>query len=379
MTGALAGLRVLELSRVLAGPWAGQILADLGATVTKIEHPGKGDDTRAWGPPYLEREDGRPSAESAYYLGANRNKQSVAIDFSTAEGRELVTALALKADVVLENFRPGALRKYGLDYETLSSRNERLIYCSITGFGQSGPRSHLGGYDFIIQALGGLMSVTGLPDDSPGGGPMKVGVPVADLCTGLYAAVGILAALESRHRTGKGQQLDLSLFDVQVAMLANQGMNYLVGGAAPGRLGNDHPNVTPCGVFRTAEGRVAFAVGNDEQFRRFCAALGMEDVAQDSRFSVNISRNVHRDELNARIAQVLATRPTEHWIAAFEKHRVPAAPVNSIDAVFDDPQATARDLRVEMQHPFGTGSGHRESLATAARSGAISLAAAVAR
>ena len=309
MLSALSNLRVIELARVLAGPWAAQTLADLGADVVKVEHPARGDDTRAWGPPYLKPpgEQGN-HGESAYYLCTNRNKRSIAIDFATREGSELVCDLVKTADIVIENFRPGALAKYGLDHESLMRDNPRLIYCSITAFGQSGPYHHRPGYDFAIQGIGGLMSLTGVADGEPGGGPMKVGVAVTDLAAGLYGAIGILAAVNARHLTGRGQHLDLSLFDTQVAMLANQASNFLVSGVVPQRMGNSHPNVVPYQAFVTSDGHLIVAVGSDEQFRRLCEEIGRPELGRDDRFATNRGRVENRAVLVPELAAALRSR-----------------------------------------------------------------------
>jgi crotonobetainyl-CoA:carnitine CoA-transferase CaiB-like acyl-CoA transferase len=348
--GALAGLKVLDLSRVLAGPWAGQLLADLGADVVKVERPGSGDDTRAWGPPWLPGEDGAPG-EAAYYLAANRNKRSVAIDIATPEGQALARRLAEKADVVLENFKVGGLAQYGLDYASLQAVNPRLVYCSITGFGQDGPYAHRAGYDFLIQGMGGLMSVTGERDGLPGGGPQKVGVALTDVMTGLYASNAVLAALAWRERSGEGQHIDLALLDVQVAVLANQAANYLVGGVAPKRMGNAHPNIVPYQEFATADGYMIVAVGNDTQFRKLCDVLGKAEWGADERYATNPQRVRHRAELVAGIHAVTVTRTTGEWVALMEGAGVPCGPINTLDKVFDDPQVQARGLRIEMPHP----------------------------
>jgi crotonobetainyl-CoA:carnitine CoA-transferase CaiB-like acyl-CoA transferase len=347
---SLAGVRVLDLSRVLAGPWATQILGDLGAEIIKIERPGRGDDTRAWGPPFLKDENGAPTSESAYFLSANRNKKSVALDFSKPEGAEILRALALQCDVLIENFKVDGLKPYGLDYETLSARDPRLIYCSITGFGRDGPYARRPGYDLLVQAMGGMMSVTGPAQDGPGGGPQKVGVAVVDLMTGLYAAIGVLAALAHRAATGRGQRVDLALFDVQVAALANQAMNYLVTGASPTRMGNAHPSIAPYQTVTTADGSMILAVGNDLQFAALCRILGRLDWPGDPRFATNPARVAHRDDLIAAIEAVTATRPTAHWIAALEAAGVPCGPVNTIGEVFADPHALARGLRLDLAH-----------------------------
>ncbi len=355
MDNALSHVTVLDLSRILAGPWAGQVLADLGADVIKIERPDGGDDTRAWGPPFLRDAQGRdhPGADAAYYLCANRNKQSVTVDFTTPQGRSIVQRLARDADVVLENFKVGGLKAHGLDYESLRAINPRLIYCSITGFGQTGPYAARPGYDFLVQAMGGLMSITGRGAGEEGAGPQKAGVAVTDILTGLYAAIGILAALSHRDRTGVGQYIDLSLLDVQVACLANQAMNYLVGGKAPTRLGNAHPNIVPYQDFPTSDGDLIIAVGNDAQFGRLCAALGLGELASDPRYATNQNRVVHRQALVARLAAATRTRPTGQWVAALETAGVPCGPINAIDAVFADPQVEARAMRIELPHPVG--------------------------
>jgi len=347
---ALAGLRVLDLSRVLAGPWASQLLGDLGADVVKVERPDTGDDTRAWGPPWLEGEAG-PTSESAYFVCANRNKRSLTLDLATPEGQELARRLALKADVVIENFKAGGLRQYGLDHESLRAANPSLIYCSITGFGQSGPFAARAGYDFLIQGLGGLMSVTGQPDGQPGAGPMKVGVALTDIMTGLYSTVAILAALAHRQGTGEGQHIDMSLLDVQVACLANQASNYLVGGVVPRPLGNAHPNIVPYQDFPTSDGHMIIAVGNDGQFAGLCKALDRAHWAADERFATNPARVAHRAEIVALIKQVTVTRTTSEWVSSLERAGVPCGPINAIDQVFADPHVQARGLRVAMAHP----------------------------
>ena len=350
MHSALSHLTVLDLSRVLAGPWASQILGDLGATVYKIERPGSGDDTRSWGPPFLQDPAGA-RGDAAYYLCTNRNKRSITVDFTTPEGREIVQALATRADVVLENFKVGGLRAYGLDYETLRALNPRLIYCSITGFGQTGPYAARPGYDFLIQAMGGLMSVTGAKDGDPGAGPQKAGVALTDILTGLYATIGILAALAHRERTGEGQHIDVALLDVQVACLANQAMNYLVGGKPPVRMGNAHPNIVPYQDFPTADGHMIIAVGNDAQFARLAVEFGRPDWAADPRFATNAARVANRETLIAAIREVSATRPTADWVLRLERAQVPCGPINTLDAVFADPQVRARELRLDLPHP----------------------------
>lgn len=348
--GALSGLRVLDLSRVLAGPWASQILADLGADVVKVERPGVGDDTRAWGPPWLSDEDGTPTGESAYYLSANRNKRSVTIDMAQADGQALIRQLASKADILLENFKVGGLARYGLDYASLAAVNPRLIYCSITGFGQTGPYAARAGYDFLIQGMGGLMSLTGRPDGTPGEGPIKVGVALTDVMTGLYSSVAVLAALAHRARSGQGQHIDLALLDVQIACLANQAANYLIGGDVPRRMGNAHPNIVPYQDFPTADGYMIIAVGNDSQFASLCTAFGHAEWARDARFAGNPQRVRHRDELIALLHAVTVTRTTQAWMALLEASGVPCGPINRMDQVFADPHVQSRGMRMEMSH-----------------------------
>lgn len=350
--GALAGVRVLDLSRVLAGPWAGQLLADLGADVVKVERPGAGDDTRAWGPPWLNDPEGNPTGESAYYLSANRNKRSVTIDIASAEGQSLVRRLAAKADVVLENFKVGGLAQYGLDYASLKAINPRLVYCSITGFGQTGPYASRAGYDFLIQGMGGLMSLTGRPDGTEGAGPMKVGVALTDIMTGLYATVAVLAALKRREQSGEGQHIDLALLDVQIACLANQAANYLTGGVVPRRMGNAHPNIVPYQEFPTADGYMIVAVGNDSQFANLCKTLGKPEWSTDERFATNPRRVKHRAELIALIHGMTVRRTTDEWVAAMEAAGVPCGPINTLDRVFADPHVQARGTRIEMSHPL---------------------------
>jgi crotonobetainyl-CoA:carnitine CoA-transferase CaiB-like acyl-CoA transferase len=349
--GALSHLRVLDLSRVLAGPWASQMLGDLGAEVIKIEHPARGDDTRGWGPPYATGADGKP-VESAYFLCANRNKKSVALDIATPEGQAQVRLLAEKSDVLIENFKVGGLRKFGLDYESLAALNPRLIYCSVTGFGQTGPYAQRPGYDFMIQGLGGLMSVTGRPDGVEGGGPLKVGVALTDVLTGLHAVAGILAALAWRERSGQGQHIDLALLDVQVSCLANQALNYLVTGHSPQRLGNSHPSIVPYEAFPTADGDMILAVGNDSQFTSLCRAAGHPEWAADPRFASNAARVEHRRTLVPLLRQLTVQRTTDDWIALLEQANVPCGPINDLAGVFADPQVRARELRVDLPHPL---------------------------
>jgi crotonobetainyl-CoA:carnitine CoA-transferase CaiB-like acyl-CoA transferase len=347
--GALSHIRVLDLSRVLAGPWATQILGDLGAEVIKIEKPGEGDETRHFGPPFLEGGDGS-KGNATYFLSANRNKRSVAIDLSKPEGAMLIKRLARRSHVLVENFRTGALARYGLDYASLASDNPALIYCSLTGFGHTGPYKDKAGYDYLIQGMGGLMSITGQPDGAPGAEPMKVGVAVSDLVSGLYTAIAILAALLHQARTGAGQEIDMALFDCQVAGLANQAMNYLAGGMIPRPLGNAHPNIVPYQVFETADGFLILAVANDQQFRRFCKAVAAEHFAADARFATNASRVHHREEIVSLLKPLFAERTTSEWIALLESANVPCGPINRIDQVFADPQAIAREVVVRVPH-----------------------------
>lgn len=351
MPGALSHIRVLDLSRVLAGPWCTQNLADLGAEVIKVEKPGSGDDTRAWGPPYLQDAAGNDTGESAYYLSCNRGKKSLALDISRPAGQRIARELARHCDILVENYKVGGLAKYGLDWDSLREINPRLIYCSITGFGQDGPYAARPGYDFIVQGMGGLMSVTGERDDAPGGGPQKVGVAVADLFTGMYATVAVLAALTFRERTGQGQHIDLALLDTQVAMLANQNMNFLTTGKAPERKGNAHPNIVPYQTFATADGHVILAVGNDAQFRRFCELAGCAGLADDVRFATNRARVAHREALIPLLAPPMRQRTTHAWVEALEAAGVPCGPINPLDAVFADPQVRHRGMRIDLPHP----------------------------
>lgn len=348
--GALSHLRVLDLSRVLAGPWSGQILADLGADVIKVERPGSGDDTRAWGPPFLRDAAGEHTSEAAYYLSANRNKRSVTIDFTQAEGQRLVRELAAKSDIVIENFKVGGLAAYGLDYPSLKAINPRLIYCSITGFGQTGPYAKRAGYDFMIQGLGGLMSLTGRPEGDDGAGPVKVGVALTDILTGLYSTVAILAALAHREQHGAGQHVDMALLDVQVACLANQAMNYLTTGSAPKRLGNAHPNIVPYQDFPTADGDFILTVGNDGQFRRLAEVAGQPQWADDPRFATNKQRVAHRAQLIPLIRQATVFKTTAEWVGQLEAAGVPCGPINDLAQVFQDPQVIERGLALHLPH-----------------------------
>ena len=357
MSGALSHLRVVDLSRVLAGPWASQLLADLGAEVVKIEKPGCGDDTRSWGPPWLPDGNGEPSREAAYYLCTNRNKQSLTVDITRPEGQAIVRELVAGADVLLENFKVGGLKAYGLDYGSLKAINPKLVYCSITGFGQDGPYAARAGYDFLIQGMGGLMSLTGTPDGEPGAGPQKVGVALTDILTGLYASNAILAALAHRDRdgfrTGDGQHIDLALLDVQIACLANQAMNYLVSGNPPRRMGNAHPNIVPYQDFPTADGDMILAIGNDGQFARFCEIAAHPEWASDERFASNAARVKHRTTLIPLLRQTTVMRTTAEWISLLETAAVPCGPINGLAAVFADPQVQARGMRINMAHALG--------------------------
>jgi formyl-CoA transferase len=352
MPGPLSHLTVLDLSRVLAGPWCTQLLADLGATVIKIEKPGTGDDTRAWGPPYLKDAQGRDTSEAAYYLCCNRGKLSVAVDFTQPDGQAIVRDLAHKSDVLVENFKVGGLAKYGLDYASLAAVNPRLVYCSITGFGQDGPYADRAGYDFIIQGMSGFMSVTGERDDLPGGGPQKAGVAISDLITGMYATVAIQAALAHRERTGQGQWIDACLFDSAVAMMATMSHNYLVTGTPPGRLGNAHQNIVPYQVFACADGHLIIAVGNDSQFAKFCAVARRPEWATDPRFAKNADRVRNRETLVPLISNIVRMRTQKDWLDALEPLGIPSGPINKLDQVFADPQLSARGQRMDLPHPL---------------------------
>ena len=352
-TSALGHLRILDLTRVLAGPWCAQNLADLGAHVIKIERPGTGDDTRAWGPPYLQDEAGHDTTEAAYYLAANRSKQSVTVDIASAEGQEIIRGLVAKADVVLENYKVGQLQKYGLDYATLKQIKPDLIYCSITGFGQSGPYAQRPGYDFIIQGMGGFMSVTGERDALPGGGPQKAGIAITDLMTGMYATIAVLAALTHRDRTGEGQSIDMALLDVQVAMMANMATNYLASGNAPQRWGNAHPNIVPYQSFATSDSHIIVAVGNDRQFQKFVSAGARVELAADPRFATNPARVRHREILIPLLSEMVAAHPKQYWIDLLETAGVPCGPINDLDEVFENPQVIARGMQVDLPHPLG--------------------------
>ena len=352
MKGALSHLRVVDLSRVLAGPWASQILADMGADVIKIERPGSGDDTRGWGPPFLKDEAGNDTTEAAYYLGANRGKKSLTLNIAAPEAQEIIRHLVKDADVFIENYKVGDMARYGLSYQDLKQINPRIVYCSITGFGQTGPMAEIAGYDFIVQGLGGLMSITGERDDLPGGGPQKVGVAVADIMTGLYSTIAILAAIEHRHSSGEGQYIDMALLDVQVATIANMNMNYLCSGKVPGRQGNAHANIVPYQVFNAADGELILAVGNDTQFAKLCAVLGCPEIAGDERYAKNANRVRHRDALLPLLQQRLVTRSVAQWVEVLQPEGVPCGPVNSIAQTFADPQVIHRQMRVDLPHPL---------------------------
>jgi len=351
MAGPLSGIRVLDLSRILAGPWATQCLADLGAEVIKIERPGAGDDTRTWGPPFFEEGEVRLSA---YYMCANRGKRSVTVDMTKPEGQALIRRLVAESDILVENFKVGGLKKYGLDYDSLKAIKPGLIYCSITGFGQTGPYKDRPGYDALIQALGGLMSITGEPDGAPGGGPMKVGVAVTDLFTGLYSTIGILGALHHREKTGVGQHIDMALMDTQIAVLANQSMNYLVAGCEPKRMGTAHPSIVPYQAFKTSDGHMVLAVGNDGQFARFCTAAGMPALAEDARFATNPARVANREVLIPMVAGMIAGRTTDEWTEILEEANVPGGPINTMSRVFDDAQVKARGTVLTLEAEDGT-------------------------
>lgn len=348
--GALEGFRVLDLSRVLAGPWCGQVLADLGAEVIKVERPKCGDDTRSWGPPWMKDDSNIDTHEAAYYQSTNRNKLSVAIDIATIEGQEIVRALAQESDVLIENYKSGSLKKYGLDYETLSKLNPKLIYCSITGFGQTGPRAQEPGYDFIIQGMGGLMSVTGERDDLPGGGPQKLGIAFSDITTGLYSTIAIQAALLNRHMTGLGQYIDMALLDVQIATLANQGMNYLASGKIPGRYGNAHANIVPYQVFKASDRDFIIACGNDTQFIQLCQAIGLPELLNDSRFIRNTDRIKHREEIIHLLSTQFLTKTADEWVKIIQAAKVPVGSINNLEQAFKEPQVIERKMLVDMPH-----------------------------
>ena len=351
MAGPLSGIRVLDLSRVLAAPWAGQNLADLGAEVIKVERPKVGDDSRAFGPPWVKDARGQDTRDSAYFTSANRGKKSITVNLSKPEGQEIVRALAAKSDVLLENYKFGDLERYGLGYQQLKAVNPRLVYCSVTGFGHTGPYREHPGYDFMIQGMGGMMSVTGEPDGAPGGGPQRAGVPIADIITGMYASIAVCAALVHRARSGEGQHLDLALLDSQIALLAYQNTNYFATGKPPKRIGNLHPNIVPYQPFRAADGEVILACGNDNLFRKFCEAAGCTALADDPRFATNGKRVENRDELTRLLQGVFAKRTKREWVELLEAAGVPNGPINDIAQVFDEPQVKARGVRIELEHP----------------------------
>ncbi len=351
-TGPLSGFRVLDMSRILAGPWSAQTLADLGAQVIKVERPKVGDDTRRWGPPYLKDSDGQDTAEAAYYTAANRGKDSITVDITQVEGQEIIKQLARKCDVLIENYKVGGLKKYGLDYAALKEINPALIYCSITGFGQDGPYAKRAGYDFMIQGMGGLMSITGEKDGEPGAGPQKVGVAVTDLFTGLYATIAIQGALLERERSGLGQHIDLALLDVQTAVLANQASNYLVGGVVPQRMGNAHPNIVPYQAFATSDGFIILAVGNDGQFEKLLQLAGREELMQDERFATNPARVQNRDIVCHEVAEIMVQNSSEYWLEELSVRGVPCGPINDIEQVFANPQVKHRQMQIDVEHPL---------------------------
>ncbi len=351
MTSPLKHIKVLDLSRILAAPWAGQVLADLGADVIKVERPGMGDDTRSWGPPFLKDKDGVETKEAGYYLSANRGKRSITVDLNTAEGQKIIRDLAAQSDIVLENYKANTLNKFGLGYDDLKVVNPRLIYCSVTGFGQTGPRRDHAAYDFMIQAMGGLMSVTGERDDLPGGGPQKVGVPIVDLMTGMYTAVAVLAALERLNVTGKGDYIDIAMLDVLVSSMANQNMNYLVSGNPPKRAGNKHPNIQPQDVFQCSDGYIVLVVGNDSQFAKFCEVIGRTEWATDERFSTNGKRVRNQKILLPMITKILLQKSMKVWADQLDTAGVPCSAINTIPEVFEDEQVKHRGLFIQVPHP----------------------------
>jgi len=347
----LSNIKVLDLSRVLAGPWASQILADLGADVIKVERPGRGDDTRSWGPPFLKDQAGADTADGAYFIATNRGKRSITVDLQTPEGQDLIKTLCRDADVVLENYKVGTLARLGLDYAALSAINPRLVYCSVTGFGQTGPRAAEPAYDFLIQAMGGLMSVTGERDDKPGGGPQKVGIPIVDLSTGVYAALGIVAALLRRTQTGQGEYVDVAMLDVQVGLLANQAMNFLLGNRVPRRTGTAHPNIQPQRTFSCADGDIVIVVGNDAQFVTLCEVIGQPALARDARYATNGKRVQNQASLDPVLDAAFASQPRSHWLGKLKEAGVPAGPINTVPEVFDDPQVVHRGMLRRLPHP----------------------------
>ncbi len=350
-TGPLTGLRILDIGRIMAAPWATQVFADLGAEVIKIERPDTGDDTRSWGPPFAKSANGELTKESGYFLCVNRGKKSVSVDISSPEGQSVIHELTKISDVVIENFRPGSLKKYNLDFDTLHSINPKIVYCSLTGFGQDGPRRNEAAYDFATQAMGGLLSITGEADENPGGGPQKVGIPIIDLMTGMYAAVAILAAINNRHNTGQGEYIDLAMLDVSAAIMANQAMNYFVGGQIPRRRGNSHPNIQPQDIYKCSDGEFVLAVGNDKQFVKLCAALGNSELASDKRFTKNSDRVQNLDVLRPMLADLFAQFSRNNLLSILAEVGVPSAPVNSIPEVFDEAQIKHRELLQFIDHP----------------------------
>jgi glutaryl-CoA transferase len=370
MAGPLAGVRVLDLSRVLAGPWAGQNLADLGAEVIKVERPGVGDDSRAFGPPWIKDAAGRETKDSAYFTAANRGKKSITVNLSAATGQELVRQLAARSDVLIENYKFGDLHRYGLGYEDLRHVNARLIYCSVTGFGQTGPYRERPGYDFMIQGMGGMMSVTGEPDGAPGGGPQRAGVPIADIITGMYASIAVCAALAHRAQSGQGQHLDLALLDSQVALLAYQNTNYFATGTPPRRIGNLHPNIVPYQPFRASDGEVILACGNDNLYRKFCAAAGCPELAGDARFLTNGKRVENRAELTRLLGEIFRRRSKREWVELLDAAGVPNGPINDIAQVFAEPQVQARGVKIAVEHPVA---GHLPMVASPMRFSATPL------
>lgn len=353
MSGPLKGLRVLDLSRVLAGPWATQCLGDMGADVIKVERPGAGDDTRIWGPPFFESTVTPGEKTAGYYLSANRNKRSIELDITSEAGQHAIRQIALESDILVENFKVGGLAKYGLDFESLSALNPRLIYCSITGFGQTGPYATRPGYDFLVQGLGGMMSVTGERDDRPGGGPQKTGVATADVFTGLYGVIGILAAIHHREKTGEGQHIDMALLDTQISIMGNQAMGYLVSGNEPKRMGNAHTSIVPYEAFASSDGYVILAVGNDSQFASFCKTVGRPELAEDPRYKTNVSRVVNRDDIVPIVQDIMRTRSTDEWVNVLEQNNVPCSPINGMERVFQDPQVIAREVQASVKRSDG--------------------------
>lgn len=353
MSGPLKGLRVLDLSRVLAGPWATQCLGDMGADVIKVERPGAGDDTRIWGPPFYESTVTPGEKTAGYYLSANRNKRSIELDITSEAGQHAIRQIALESDILVENFKVGGLAKYGLDFESLSALNPRLIYCSITGFGQTGPYAARPGYDFLVQGLGGMMSVTGERDDRPGGGPQKTGVATADVFTGLYGVIGILAAVHHREKTGEGQHIDMALLDTLISIMGNQAMGYLVSGNEPKRMGNAHTSIVPYEAFASSDGYVILAVGNDSQFASFCKTVGRPELAEDPRYKTNVSRVVNRDDIVPIVQDIMRTRSTDEWVNVLEQNNVPCSPINGMERVFQDPQVIAREVQASVKRSDG--------------------------